>query len=226
MIEQKKIPAWDLPTRLFHWLLVALIASAYLTYKFGDVTMTYHMWNGYAILTLCLYRLLWGLVGSNTARFCQFIKGPKAIFSYLKSAKTDQPQKFLGHNPAGALMVLALLGLLITQGSMGLFTTDDIIVEGPLVFLASGDFVSWAGTIHRIGYWVILGFAGFHVLAALFYVFVKKDNLIRAMIDGKKDKHSVPEGESLQARSPLLALACLLIAAGIVYLVVNISAYL
>jgi len=222
----KHIPAWDLPTRLFHWILVGLIASAYLTYEFGDVTMTYHMWNGYAILTLCLYRLLWGLVGSNTARFSHFIKGPGAVIRYLNSACTSTPQKFLGHNPAGALMVVALLALIIAQGSMGLFTSDDILVEGPLVHLASTDLVDTAGSLHRIGFWVILGFVALHVLAAFFYLFAKKENLIRPMVTGKKDAHSVPPEESLQARSPVLALVCLALSAGLVWLAVNIGSYL
>ncbi|NVK20158.1 MAG: cytochrome b/b6 domain-containing protein [Methylocystaceae bacterium] len=225
-MTQKHIPAWDIPTRLFHWLLVALIASAYLTYEFGDVTMTYHMWNGYAILTLCLYRLLWGLIGSNTARFSQFIKGPGAIIGYLKSARTATPQKFLGHNPAGALMVLVLLALIIGQGSMGLFTTDEILVEGPLVFLASSDWVDLAGSLHRIGFWVIMGFVALHVVAAFFYLFVKKENLIRPMVTGNKEAESVPAGETLQPRSPLLALICLAISAGVVWFAVNIGAYL
>ncbi len=226
MTHDTKIPAWYIPTRLFHWILVLLILNAYLTYEFGDVLMTYHQWNGYAILTLCLYRVFWGVMGSNTARFSHFIKGPKAIIAYLRSITSDQPQKFLGHNPLGGLMVLALLSLLLTQGSMGLFTSDDIMVKGPLAYLASSSWVNFAGTLHRIGFWVILGFAALHILAALFYVFVKKDNLIRAMINGVKETSTVPKGEVLKPRSPILALLCLTLSASCVWLVVNIGQFL
>ena len=225
MTENNKIPAWDIPTRLFHWVLVLLIANAYLTYEFGDVQMKWHMWNGYALLTLCLYRLIWGIVGSSTARFADFIKGPGAVIGYLASLKSDHPQKYLGHNPAGGLMILALLGLILTQGSMGLFTSDEILVEGPLVFLTSSDWVTFAGTLHRVGFWVIFGFAALHVAAAVFYLVVKKENLIKAMINGKKDRADVPDGARLQARSPVLALVCLLLSAGLVWVGVNIWTY-
>ncbi|WP_135077749.1 cytochrome b/b6 domain-containing protein [Terasakiella sp. SH-1] len=222
MKSNQKIPTWDLPTRLFHWTLVALFINAYLTFEFGDVNMTYHMWNGYAILTLCLYRLLWGLFGSNTARFSDFIKGPKAVFTYLMSLKDPMPQKFLGHNPVGGLMVIALLLLLLGQGSMGLFTTDEIIVEGPLVFLASSDMVSLAGTLHRLGFWVILACVALHVSAALFYLIFKKENLIRAMVTGNKDAEIVPEGQELKQQSSFKALILLACSAGTVWLALNI----
>ncbi len=222
----KKVAAWDIPTRLFHWILVTLIAAAYLTYEFGDVNMTYHMWNGYTILTLCLYRLLWGFFGSSTARFSDFIKGPKAVIGYILSLRGNAPQKYLGHNPVGGLMIVALLGLILTQGTMGLFTSDDILVEGPLVFLVSSDWVDTAGSIHRLGFWVIVSFAAVHVAAALFYLFVKKENLIRAMVSGKKEAEIVPAGEELQAASPLKALIFLAISAGIVWFGVNISSFI
>jgi cytochrome b len=217
-----KVAAWDLPTRLFHWLLVVLIACAYISYEFGDVQMKWHMWNGYAILTLCVYRLLWGVLGSSTARFSHFIKGPRAIFGYIHSLRTGQPQKYLGHNPVGALMVMALLVMILVQGTMGLFTSDDIFVEGPLVFLASSDWVTLAGSIHRLGFWVIVSFVGLHVLAALFYLLIKKENLIRAMVTGKKEDKTVPADDVLQEVSPFRALALLALSAVLVWTGLNI----
>ncbi|SCA55148.1 Cytochrome B561, bacterial [Candidatus Terasakiella magnetica] len=222
MRPKSTIATWDLPTRLFHWALVGLFINAYLTFEFGDVNMTYHMWNGYAILTLCLYRLFWGIIGSNTARFSNFIKGPKAVLSYLTSLIRPPSEKHLGHNPVGGLMVIALLMLLLGQGTMGLFTSDEIIVEGPLVFIASDDWVSLAGTLHRVGFWVILGFVGLHVSAAFFYLLFKKENLIRAMITGRKQSHTVPISQSLEKRPLYLAALCLGLAAGCVWLALNI----
>jgi len=217
----KKVAAWDLPTRLFHWLLVILMACAYLSYEYGDVNMTWHMWNGYALLTLGLYRLMWGLWGSSTARFSQFIKGPGVVFGYVKSQHTNQPQKYLGHNPVGALMVLSLLGLILVQGSMGLFTSDDIMVEGPLAYKASSDWVTFAGSIHRIGFWVITGFVGLHVFAVAFYLLVKKENLIRPMISGKKDIRFVPDGGVLIAAPLSRALLSVFLSCVVLWLVVN-----
>ncbi|NVJ93422.1 MAG: cytochrome b/b6 domain-containing protein [Methylocystaceae bacterium] len=218
----KTVETWDLPTRVFHWLLVALIANAYLTYAFGDVNMTWHMWNGYAILTLCLYRILWGIFGSSTARFTNFIKGPKGVLDYLKSVKSPHPQKHLGHNPLGGLMILALLALMLVQGSMGLFTSDEILVEGPLVYLVSSDWSSLAGTLHRQGYWIILGFVGLHVAAAFFYLFVKKENLISAMVTGRKDRSLVPDHAALEKTPAFFAVVLLALSAAIVWLGVNI----
>lgn len=219
----KRIPTWDLPTRLFHWTLAALILCAYLSYKFGDITMTWHKWNGYAILTLCLYRLFWGLFGSSTARFSDFVKGPRTVFAYLKSLHSKTPEKYHGHNPVGALMVLALLCLILIQGSMGLFTSDDILVEGPLVYLASAKWVSLAGTIHRIGFWVIAGFAAIHVLAALFYLFFKKENLIKTMISGQKQAETVPQHSRLVAKPIWQAIGYLCLSALLIGFTVNIA---
>ena len=219
--NKQTVRAWDLPTRLFHWLLVILIINAYLTYEFGDINMTYHMWNGYALLTLILFRLFWGLWGSSTARFAHFIKGPSAIISYIKSMHSPTPKKFLGHNPAGALMVIALLSLIIIQGTMGLFTSDDILVEGPLASKVSSDFVEFAGFIHAQAYWVIVGFAGFHVFAVFFYLFVKKENLIKAMVTGKKASHDAPDNQSLNEKPLFLAIFSLILSAGIIWLIVT-----
>ncbi|MTI08520.1 cytochrome B, partial [Rhodospirillaceae bacterium RKSG073] len=153
---------WDIPTRLFHWLLVLLIAAAYVTAEFelGDLDMTYHMYVGYSILAFVIYRILWGILGSSSARFSDFIKSPKAVFSYIKSMYSSQPQKYLGHNPAGGLMVLALLTLILMQAIFGLFTTDDILVDGPLVHIASSSFVSFASSWHHTIFDILLIFIG------------------------------------------------------------------
>ena len=216
------VPVWDMPTRLFHWLLVAMMAGAFLTYEFGDINMTYHKWNGYGLLTLVLYRLMWGVFGSNTAQFSNFVRGPGALWRYLKSQRTSRPQKVLGHNPVGGLMIIALLALILLQGAMGLFTTDDILVQGPLVHLVPSAWSDLAGTLHRIGFYIIAGFAAVHILAATFYWVVKKENLIRAMLTGRKPAAEVPPGETLAAKPLILAAVLLGLSAALVWLGVNI----
>ncbi|MEO5335969.1 MAG: cytochrome b/b6 domain-containing protein [Magnetospirillum sp. WYHS-4] len=211
-----EVRVWDLPTRLFHWALVALVADAFLSAKFGDVTMTWHKWNGYAILTLLAFRLIWGMIGSSTARFADFVRGPRAIAAYLRGEIHPY-----GHNPLGALMVLALLAMLAFQGTMGLFATDDILVSGPLKHTVSAATAKRFTGLHKIGYWAILGLVAVHVGAVLAYLLVRKENLTRPMITGYKSAAG-HAGEPFPTLEPLwragLALA---LAASIVWGGVN-----
>lgn len=171
---------WDLPVRLFHWLLVALVAALWASGEFGKLDL--HMTLGKAALALILFRLAWGFAGSRTARFTQFVKGPRAIADYLR-----RPFPILGHNPLGALSVLALLALAFAQAVSGLFTSDDIFTEGPLTHLASGKAVSLLSTAHRTGFKLLLALVALHVGAIAFYRFVKKDDLVKPMITGSKE---------------------------------------
>ena len=226
MKSKLPVPAWDIPTRIFHWALVLLFINAWVTHVYGDVTKQWHMWNGYAVLTLCVYRVLWGVFGSSTSRFTDFIRGPRETVDYFVSLLRGRPLMYLGHNPLGGLMVVALLLLLSVQGAMGLFTSDDIIVSGPLAYLASSSWVDLAGSIHRNGYWVILGFVVVHVSAAFFYLLIKKENLIKPMITGKKDPEIVPEGIQMHAMPWVRAMLFLCLAAAVVAFVVNIGKWL
>ncbi|MCL6414129.1 cytochrome b/b6 domain-containing protein [Aestuariirhabdus sp. Z084] len=216
------VPTWDLPTRLFHWLLVILIANAWVTWKWGDINMLWHMWNGYSLLTLIVFRLLWGIWGSSTARFTQFIRGPKQIIAYLKRSFQREHPRYLGHNPAGALSVVLLLSLVGIQGSFGLFTSDDILVEGPLAYLVSTEVQEWLAGWHRQGFYIILAVVGLHILAVLGHLLLARDNLVRPMINGKKSPSQVPDGEMAQIAPLWLAALTLTLAAGLVWLGVNI----
>ena len=137
--NDRPVPTWDLPTRIFHWALVLLIIDAWVSYSFGDVLMRWHMWNGYALLTLVLFRLMWGIWGSNTARFSGFVASPLRVVRYLRALARGEDEHYLGHNPAGGWSVLVLLGLILVQGVCGLFASDDILVGR----LAS---------VHRLGF--------------------------------------------------------------------------
>ncbi|UTW55324.1 cytochrome b/b6 domain-containing protein [Kordiimonas sp. SCSIO 12610] len=178
----KKIKVWDVPTRLFHWLLVVLFAmSSYSAFEskfgfYGDM----HLYSGVAIIALLLWRLVWGLIGSETARFTSFMKWPASVLSYLRGKQTD---KALGHNPLGGYSVILMLVLILTQAVLGLFATDGMLFSGPFS-IDAGDNTDLITDIHETLGLVLLYVTGFHVFAVLVYLFVKKTNLISPMITG------------------------------------------
>jgi cytochrome b len=173
------VQVWDLPTRLFHWSLAGLVIGAFVTAKLGGGAMVWHGRLGLAIIGLLAFRLAWGVVGSTYARFGQFVRGPAAIRAYLGGEWQG-----LGHNPLGALSVLALLGVLTLQAASGLFANDDIAFSGHLAFLVdshtSGDLTG----IHHFLEKILMALVVLHVGAILFYVRVKKQNLVRPMLTG------------------------------------------
>lgn len=208
----RRVKVWDLPTRLFHWVLVLLIVALGVSGQLGHLTI--HMQIGPAVVALIVFRLIWGAIGSQTARFSHFVRGPKAVLAYLAAARQGTVRS-VGHNPLGAFSVLALLGLVLVQGVTGLFTSDDILSQGPLAHLLSSKDVALLSSIHRIGFKLLLAFIAVHLAAVLFYRLVKKDDMVEAMITGEKQ---VPEGvEGIRFRHPLLALAALAVACLVVW---------
>lgn len=208
----RKLTVWDLPTRLFHWALVALVAVLGVSGELG--LLGPHMLVGPAVLVLVLFRVVWGFAGSRTSRFSDFVKGPAAIRAYLAAARRGETHP-VGHNPLGALSVLALLVLVAAQAATGLFTSDDIMVEGPLTHLVSSAMVKTLSGLHRLGFKLLLALVALHVAAALFYTFVKKDNLIRPMVVGSKP---VPEGvDGIVPVGVLRAVIALAICAALVW---------
>lgn len=184
--ETRRVPVWDLPTRLFHWLLVAAVVTSWASAEAGNFKL--HFLSGYTILGLVAFRLLWGLVGFPTARFSQFVKGPRAVAAYLRYrlGRDHTVEPPLGHNPLGGWMVVALLVLLVTQGSAGLFTSDDILVDGPLVAYASAKTVALLSTVHRLTFTLIAALVATHVTAVVAYLVVWRENLVRPMLTGWK----------------------------------------
>jgi len=178
---KQSIKLWDVPLRLVHWSLVLLLAGLWWTWKSDQTEL--HERLGYITLGLLLFRLYWGLLGSSTARFSQFVRGPRAIAAYLRGRSPAS----VGHNPLGALSVLLLLGLMITEVVFGLFTQDvDGIEAGPLAQYVNYETADWAREWHEFLFNVILGVVALHVLAILFYLVVKRDNLVGPMITGRK----------------------------------------
>ena len=176
-----RVRVWDRPTRLVHWLIVLLIAASWWTGENGR--MDYHRYCGYLLLGLVAFRVYWGLFGASTARFSQFVRGPRAVWGYLRGRWETLP----GHNPFGALSVVALLSLLSAQIVLGLFAVDvDGIESGPLSSHVSFATGRLCAKLHHQVFNVLLVLIAVHVAAVLFYVFVKKQNLIAAMFHGKR----------------------------------------
>lgn len=183
---------WDVPVRLFHWLLVALVAVSVSTGYVGGNLMRWHVWSGCGILGLLIFRLLWGFAGGTTARFAHFVRGPRAALAYARGVLGRTPSHMPGHNPLGGWMVLLLLASAALQAGTGLFSNDDIATEGPLydkVSKATSDTIS---AVHQANAVVLLTLIGLHVAAVLFYLWYKRENLLRPMITGRKQIAAQP----------------------------------
>ena len=176
---------WDLPTRLFHWSFVISIVGAFLTGREGN--LFWHEIFGLAALGLFVFRIIWGVIGHETARFKTFIVGPHQIWTYLTSLAHRRNRPAPGHNPLGALSVLALLGLMGTLSVTGLWTGDDILYEGPLTFLAP-DWAGFAGRWHVLLQQLILPLVGLHLAALVAHRVFLKERLVQRMLSGGSDE--------------------------------------
>jgi cytochrome b len=212
---------WDLPVRVFHWTLVLLILFSWWSGKEGGNVMQYHLWSGYAILTLGLFRLAWGFCGSSTARFAGFVRGPRDALAYARTLPERRAGAHLGHNPLGGWNVVLLLVCVLLQAATGLFSNDDIVTEGPLYKLVTKETSDFLTAIHYYNFYVLLALAAAHIAAVLFYLFYKADNLIKPMFTGHKLR---PAGDAVQpARlaSTWLATVLVAVAACAVYFIVR-----
>lgn len=205
---------WGLPVRIFHWSLVGLIGVSLYTGHFGDFdSIDTHMLAGYGVLVLLIFRFSFGLLAKGSARFSQFVKGPKTITAYIKS-----PEKTTGHNPLGALGVLALLFSLSVQVGTGLFATDDIFVDGPLNHLVSGDTAGLLTSIHGINQRVLMGLISLHLIAVLIHEGRLGHRILWPMVTGKKWLGDETDADRHQLG---LALACLSLGVALTYILVN-----
>lgn len=216
------VRVWDLPTRLFHWALALCVVGQVITANVGGNWMTWHLRLGYAVLTLLLFRIVWGLVGGHWSRFTSFIYAPGTVLAYLRGQ--GRPEHRVGHNPLGALSVLALLAILLLQVGTGLFSDDEIAFTGPLVSLVSGNTVSLATSYHKnVGKLIVLALVALHLGAIAFYQLVKKDRLVRPMISGDKQMDTPMRSATDTAATRLLALLVLALCAGLVYWLVGLG---
>lgn len=211
------VRVWDGPTRLFHWALVILIVLAYVTRKVNP-DLTWHMRIGYAILILVTFRVLWGFVGSSTARFSSFAYAPAEWVRYGLDFLVGRPRRFLGHNPLGGAVVFLILGLTAVQSVIGLFAYDDHteLNGGPLAVTISEDAVAMLTSWHIWLFDIFMIVIAVHVLATFAYAVWKRDDLVRPMVTGRKRAAAFEDGAEARIASPLLALLCLVLAAAIV----------
>jgi cytochrome b len=180
------IQVWDIPTRLFHWILVGLVVLSFITGKIGVTAMRYHEWSGFAILVLVVFRIMWGFIGGQQSRFSNFVKGPAAVIRYASSLLRKDSKPHIGHNPLGGWTILALLASLLIQVGTGLFANDDILTEGPLYALVSKQTSDWLTGVHHLNQKILLVLVLIHIAAAIFYLIAKRENLIKPMISGNK----------------------------------------
>ena len=213
---------WDLPTRLFHWVLVVLIFAAWLS-AWRD-WMQVHVACGLTMLTLLLFRLIWGFVGSDTARFSHFVKSPSAALRHLAHLLRREPDTETGHNAAGGWMIIVLLVLLCVQVGTGLCANDDIMVEGPLAEFVGKSRSDWLTHIHHLNFTLIEIAITLHVLAIITYRVFKGQNLLLPMITGKKRLPGATRAPRMM--HPVLALVVLLFSALSVVLFLLVVGYI
>ncbi len=218
MTPAQETRVWDRPTRLFHWSLVLLIALQYASGEFGWLSMEWHFRLGYATLALVVFRVLWGMAGSQTARFGSFVRGPFSVARYLADLARGRAAHAQGHNPLGGWSVLAMLASVALQAVSGLFTSDDIFDEGPLVARASSAVVEWMGWLHHMNRYVLLAPIALHVLAVLMHALVRNENLVAPMLHGRA-RHA--SGAGLRFVSSWRALLLVAISAALVWALIE-----
>jgi cytochrome b len=192
---KRTLRIWDLPTRLFHWLLVICIAGAVICVNIGGNLMQWHAYFGYATLSLVLFRVLWGFIGAVHSRFITFVPSPQRLIAFLSGKQGGG----LGHSPLGSLSVIALLLVVGIQASTGLFTDDDIAFQGPLAKYVPNATVSLLGSIHAFNSNILFGLIGLHLLAIAYYQWVKRTSIVMPMIQGDKEVDVERDGSGLPA---------------------------
>ena len=223
MASLHRVRIWDLPTRLFHWALFVCVVGLIITGNVGGELMPWHFRLGYCVMSLLLFRIIWGFVGGKWSRFASFIYAPNTVIAYLKGKA--KPEHSAGHSPLGAGSVFALLGFLALQVATGLISDDEITNQGPLARFVSNARVSLATWWHKdIGKWVIAALIVLHIAAILFYLYKKKQNLIRPMIEGDKEMAQAVEASKDTMGSRIAALVVLILCGGFVYWVQSLGA--
>ena len=208
--REREVDVWDLPVRVFHWALVILLISQVVTASIGGNAMEYHVLGGYTVLTLVVFRIVWGLAGSRHARFSDFVRGPRAVLTYAKSLLGGGQEPHLGHNPLGGWSVVLMLISLLVQTATGLFADDEVMTTGPLAKHVSDEVVSLCSEIHEVNAGVLAALVCIHVAAVLYYLIAQRENLILPMITGRKPWPGSSPGPA--ARNAGLARALVILA--------------
>jgi cytochrome b len=212
-----RTPLWDWPVRVIHWSFAVLIPALWWTAENGE--MGWHTSIGTVLMQLLVIRVLWGFVGGSTARFSSFVRGPGAVIGHLRSSGHEPT---VGHNPAGGWSVLAMLGLLALQVTLGFFAGDpDDGTTGPLNHLVSSSTASRMTELHGIVFYLILAMIVLHLSAIVYYRMVKRDQLIGAMVTGAR---MMPAGTRGMVKAPVWRLIACVVAAWLVGWVVWVGA--
>lgn len=220
-----RVRVWDLPTRLFHWLLVLCVVSLVVTGYVGGGAMEWHARLGYAVLTLLVFRLVWGMVGGQWSRFSRFLYAPASVLAYLRGKA--HPDHLIGHNPLGAASVFAMLLVLLAQVGTGLVSDDEIAFQGPLNRFVSSSRGLAATWYHKqIGQWLVIGLVALHVAAVLFYLWKKRINLVGPMVTGDKEVAAPAASSRDDAVSRFAAAVVFGLAAAVVTWVVSLGSYM
>ncbi len=201
-----KVLVWDWPVRVMHWGLVVAVVGAWLTRELEGDWFAWHVRCGYAVIVIACVRLVWGFVGTRHARFSNFVRGPKTVLHDLRALVQRDAEGNVGHTPAGAWMIVALLAMLLAQGLTGLFSNDQVYQTGPLFGYVTGETSDRLTTLHKQIFDVLWIAILIHVLAAFFYVLVKRRNLIAPMLSGKKSRSDVPVGEEIETSRGVFAI--------------------
>jgi cytochrome b len=211
---EHQVLVWDPSTRLFHWLAAVLVAATYVTWRLD--LMDWHARTGDAVLTLVIFRLLWGCFGSDTARFSHFLASPQAVLRHLARLTRREPDQLAGHNPAGGYMVLVLLVLLVGETLSGLYVQNDIADQGPLTELVPTAVANAISDVHWIFWDALLAAVALHVLAIAIYAAVKGQNLLTPMITGRKTLPSaVPQPGLASALRAAVLFSCSVLATAV-----------
>lgn len=206
----RRVRVWDLPTRLFHWLLVACMVGSVVSAKIGGNAMAWHLRFGLTVLALVAFRLVWGFVGGRWSRFASFVYAPSTLWRHLRGRGGRDEWLDVGHSPTGALSVFALLAIVALQVASGLVADDEISTTGPLVRFVSGATSSLATSWHKTwGQWLIYALVALHVAAILYYLLRRHDDLTGAMIRGDKLLPGDAPASRDTAATRLLAVAVL-----------------
>ncbi len=213
-MNRRRILVWDAPTRLFHWCAVVLVAACYVTVRLD--WMQWHAWAGEALLALVLFRIAWGVFGSQTARFSHFLGSPFGALRHLARLHHREPDRQVGHNAAGGWMVLVMILLLLAQSLTGLYVNNDIADEGPFTEIMPAPVANLIERLHTTLWNALLAAIALHLLAILAYAIVKRHNLVLPMLTGHKHLH--PDMTHPRMVSALRALLLLSLAAVVVIL--------
>lgn len=211
----RKIWVWDVPTRLFHWSIVALIGFSW--WSADNAEMQWHYYSGLTLCALLIFRLLWGFFGTSTARFGQFVKGVGPVIAYVK--RNSAGEEVVGHNPLGGWSVLAMLLALVTQVVTGLFAVDiDGLESGPLSYMLEFDQGRAMAKVHEVSFNILLLLVALHIVAIFFYLLVRRINLVMPMVTGRQ---RASYGNSAVRVSPWRLIAITIVAAAATWWIAN-----